>query len=118
MSGAAINPPEELLTEPPEDALEGLGGWLVVARNRRVNRNWEVLIDRSPGNALRWYKYLSKCPTTRYPGRVFPLRGSVYRGAWECEVTGGDRIYYLPDEAAQKVVVYYAGPHCKPAPRP
>ena len=75
-------------------------------------------IDRSPENALRWYKYLRKCPTTRYPGRVFPLRGSMYHGAWECEVTGGDRMYYLPDEAARKVVVYYAGPHCKPAPRP
>ena len=118
MSDAAIDPPEEMLTEPPDDGLEGLGEWLVVARNRRVNRNWEALIDRSPENALRWYKYLRKCPTTRYPGRVFPLRGSVYRGAWECEVTGGDRMYYLPDAAAKKVVVYYAGPHGKSASRP
>jgi hypothetical protein len=47
MTEAAINPPEESLTEPPADALEGFGGWLVVARNRRVNRNWEALIDRS-----------------------------------------------------------------------
>jgi len=55
---------------------------------------------------------------TRYPGRVFPLRGSAYRGTWECEVTSGDRIYYVPDGATQKVVVYYAGPHPRPAPRP
>jgi hypothetical protein len=118
MSEAAVSPPEELLTAPAGDTLEGLGGWLVVARNRRVNRDWEVLIDRSPENALRWYKYLRKRPTTRYPGRVFPLRGSAYRGAWECEVTGGDRVYYVPDDAAKKVVVYYAGSHSKSAPRP
>jgi len=117
MSQAAIDPPEELLTKPLEDAPTDLG-WLIVARNRRVNRNWEALIDRSPDSALRWYQYLREHPTTRYPGRVFPLRGSVYRGVWECEVTGSDRIFYLPDEAAQKVVVYYAGPHCRPAPRP
>ena len=118
MSEAGIDPPEESLTEPLEDSLEDLGGWLVVARNRRVNRNWEALIDRSPESALRWYKYLRKCPMARYPRRVFPLKGSGYRGAWECEVTSGDRLYYLPDEAAKKVVVFYAGPHCKPAPRP
>jgi hypothetical protein len=67
---------------------------------------------------LRWYTYLRQSPMTRYPGRVFPLRGSAYRGAWECEVTGGDRIYYIPDEVARKVEVYYAGAHCSPAPRP
>jgi hypothetical protein len=68
----------------------------------------------SPQAALRWYTYLRKSPTTRYPGRVFPLRGSVYRGAWECEVTGGDRVYYIPLEIERKVEVYYAGPHCSP----
>ena len=113
-----MNPPEEPLTKPPEVAADDEGRWLVLARNGRVNRNWEALIDRSPESALRWYKYLRVCPTTRYPGRVFPLRGSVYRGAWECEVTNGDRIYYVPHEAAKKVVVYYAGPHPKLAPRP
>jgi len=118
MSQGGIHPPEELLKEPPGDAAESPGKWLVVAQTRRVNRDWEAVIDRAPESALRWYKYLSMCPTTRYPGRVFPLRGSIYRGAWECEVTGGDRIYYVPDESEQKVVVYYAGPHCKPAPRP
>ncbi len=118
MSDASVNPPEELLTQPSVDAPASSGAWLVVARNRRVNRDWEALVDRSPENALRWYKYLRQWPITRYPGRVFPLRGSVYRGAWECEITGGDRLYYLPDEAAKKVIVYYAGPHCKSAPRP
>jgi hypothetical protein len=106
MSEAAIYPPEQLLTKPQEGADEDSGGWLVVARNSRVNRNWEALIERSPESALRWYKYLRNSATTRYPSRVFPLRGSVYRGAWECEIAGGDRVFYVPDEAVKKVVVY------------
>lgn len=115
--GEIGSPLEEVLVEPGEVAGD-IGDWLIVARSKRVNRNWEALIDRSPESALRWYKYLRKSPTTRYPKRVFPLRGSVYRGAWECEVTAGDRVFYIPDETAHKVEVYYAGPHCSPAPRP
>jgi hypothetical protein len=45
MSEASANPPEELLIEPSTDPLEALGEWLVVARNRRVNRDWEALVD-------------------------------------------------------------------------
>ena len=110
MSEAGIDPPEESLTEPLEDSLEDLGGWLVVARNRRVNRNWEALIDRSPESALRWYKYLRKCPMARYPRRVFPLKGSGYRGAWECEVTSGDRLY--APAAADGDVAEIDSQHC------
>jgi hypothetical protein len=89
-----------------------------VARNRRVNRDWEGLIERAPQQAARWYAYLCRTPMTRYPGRAFPLRGSVFAGAWECEVTEGDRVFYRPDPAARKVVVYYAGPHPKHTPQP
>lgn len=67
MSDASVNPPEELLTQPSVDAPASSGAWLVVARNRRVNRDWEALVDRSPENALRWYKYLRQWPITRYP---------------------------------------------------
>lgn len=115
--GGIDQPGEEELTAPGTKIVDR-GDWRLVARTKRVNRDWEALIERAPAAALRWYIYLRKSPTTRYPGRVFPLRGSVYRGAWECEVTGGDRIYYIPDEAARKVEVYCAGPHCSPAPRP
>lgn len=59
----AMNPPEEPLTKPPEVTADDEGKWLVVARNGRVNRNWEALIDRSPESTLRWYKYLRVCPT-------------------------------------------------------
>ena len=114
--GELGSPAEELLAHPTGERADG--DWILVARSKRVNRGWEALIDRSPENALRWYRYLRKTPTTRYPGRVFPLRGSVYRGAWECEIGSGDRIYYIPHEAERKVEVYYAGKHCSPAPRP
>lgn len=111
--GESDQPSEETLTEP----VAGVAGdWRVIARTKRVNSDWEKLMNRAPGAALRWYTYLRKSPTTRYPGRVFPLRGSLYTGAWECEITGGDRVFYIPDETSRKVMVYYAGPHCSPAP--
>ncbi len=52
------------------------------------------------------------------PRRIFPLRGKRYAGAWEYEVTGGDRVFYVPDPKLKKVTVYYAGPHLEPAPVP
>jgi hypothetical protein len=55
---------------------------------------------------------------TRYPKRVFPLRGSKYRGIWEYEVTSGDRVFYKPDASRKKVIVFYAGKHVDPAPTP
>lgn len=54
----------------------------------------------------------------RQPGRVFPLKGKPYKGAWEYEVTKGDRVFYVPDEEQLKVVVYYAGKHSNPSPTP
>ena len=52
-------------------------------------------------------------PLQRYPGRIFPLKGKKYRGAWEYELSGGDRVFYVPHEVQKKVVVYYAGEHPK-----
>lgn len=92
--------------------------WLVVAKNRRVNRDWETLIQRHPENSSRCYYDLCKAPKNRQPGRVFPLKGKKYKGVWEYEVTKGDRIFYVPDEDQLKVVVFYAGKHIQPAPIP
>jgi len=117
-----IEPPEVKLTNPdsPETSntpkIETI--WLVVAKNRRVNRDWEALIQRNPENARRCYKALETAPITRQPGRIFPLKGKKYRGVWEYEVTGGDRVFYVPDETQLKVVVFYAGKHIQPAPTP
>jgi hypothetical protein len=57
--------------------------WLVVAKNRRVNRDWEALMQRHPENTRCCYKDLCTAPTTRQPRRVFPLKGKLYKGAWE-----------------------------------
>jgi hypothetical protein len=118
-----IEPPEVKLTTPdsPETSntpkIETI--WLVVAKNRRVNRDWEALIQRNPENARRrCYKDLHTAAITRQPGRVFPLKGKKYSGVWEYEVTGGDRVFYVPDETQLKVVVFYAGKHIQPAPTP
>lgn len=117
--------PEEPLTAPPtidstaEESTPVLASpWLVVALNRRVNRDWEALILRATENARRCYEDLSNSPMVRKPKRVFPLKGKRYSGAWEYEVTKGDRVFYVPDEEKRKVVVYYAGVHPKTAPTP
>lgn len=117
-----IEPPEVKLTTPdsPETSntpkIETI--WLVVAKNRRVNRDWEALIQRNPENARRCYKDLQTTPIMRQTRRVFPLKGKKYRGVWEYEVTGGDRVFYVPDETQLKVVIFYAGKHIQPAPIP
>jgi hypothetical protein len=88
----------------------------IVAHTPRVNRSWESLMQRAPENARRCCEYLSTMPMQRSPGRVFSLRGKRYKGAWEYEVTKGDRYKTIP--TTQKVVVYYAGEHLKSAPEP
>lgn len=125
----AVVPPEEELTAPstPLSAEENETGqatqepappWLVVAKNRRVNRDWEALLLRAPENARRCYEHLCSTPMLRVPRRVFPLKGKNYRGGWEYEVTSGDRVFYVPDEENRKVLVYYAGVHPKSTPIP
>ncbi len=111
-----VEPPEVKLSAPT--LYQTLGTWLVVAKNKRVNREWEALMQRYPENFSRCYEDLCNAPTTRQPKRVFPLKGKVYKGAWEYEVTSGDRVFYIPDEEQLKVVVYYAGKHPKNAPIP
>lgn len=111
-----VEPPEVKLFQPALS--QTIGIWLVVAKNKRVNRDWEALIQRYPENCIRCYEDLCNAPKTRQPKRVFPLKGKVYQGAWEYEVTSGDRVFYVPDEEQLKVVVYYAGKHPKKAPVP
>ena len=125
-----VEPPEEPLTAtrtPPSEEKRNetesiaqipVSPWLVVAKNRRVNRDWEALMLRAPENTRRCYQDLCTAPMTRKPKRVFPLKGKLYKGAWEYEVTGSDRVFYVPDEDKRKVLVYYAGTHPKSAPFP
>lgn len=129
LSSGLLVPPEEELTAPPtpadtqknltEQATEVfVSPWLVVAKNRRVNRDWEALLLRAPENTRRCYEDLCNAPTVRKPKRVFPLKGKLYKGAWEYEVTSSERVFYVPDEENRKVFVYYAGKHPKTAPTP
>ncbi|MCC5666096.1 hypothetical protein LC653_19760 [Nostoc sp. CHAB 5784] len=111
-----VEPPFVKLTVPALSEIEST--WLVVAKNRRVNRDWEALMQRHPENTSRCYEDLCTAPTTRQPRRVFPLKGKPYKGAWEYEVTKGDRVFYVPDQEQLKVVVYYAGKHPNPSPTP
>jgi len=124
-----VIPPEEALTAPrtPLSTKENTtdvilqlpeSPWLVVAKNRRVNRDSEALLLRAPENTRRCYQDLCTSPMVRKPKRVFPLKGKLYQGAWEYEVTSSDRVFYVPDEDKRKVLVYYAGKHPKSAPTP
>jgi len=112
--------PEESLAVPPkaEQSTTAGAAWTVVARNERVNRAWKDLTKTAGENAAKCYDYLCTTPMVPKPRRIFPLRGKKYAGAWEYEVTGGDRVFYVPDPKLKKVTVYYAGPHPEPAPLP
>ncbi len=93
--------------------------WLVVAKNKRVNKDWEELQSREPENARECYEYLCNTPMQRKPKKIFPMKGKNYKGAWEYKVTKGDRVFYVPDAEQRKVVIYYAGKHPQPpAPEP
>jgi hypothetical protein len=106
---------EELrLTLPGESS----GEWNVIARNRRVLKDWEDLLARAPESTKDCYRRLAAKPLERLQGRVFPLKGKKYPHAWEYEVTSGDRVFYVPDATSKTVSVYYVGKHVTPAPFP
>jgi len=112
--------PEESLAIPAksEESTRTEARWTVVAHNARVNLGWKNLMQRAGENAAKCYDHLCFAPTARRPGRIFPLKGKRYAGAWEYEVTSGDRVFYVPDTRLKKVTVYYAGPHLERAPFP
>lgn len=85
--------------------------WAVFGNNSRVVKNWRELVLSCPENAIRCYEHLSYNPMQRSRGRIFPLRGKKFQGAWEYEITGADRVFYVPLPSQKKVIVYYAGKH-------
>ena len=107
---------KDLFLEPPEQILDIeenllLSIWTVVGSNSRVVKNWRQLVLSCPENAIRCYQHLSSNPMQRSPGRIFPLRGKKFKGAWEYEITGSDRVFYVPLPDEKRVIVYYAGKH-------
>ena len=85
--------------------------WAVFGSNSRVVKSWRELVSKYPENAIRCYHHLSYNPMQRSRGRVFPLRGKKFAGAWKYEITGADRVFNVPLPAEKKVIVYYAGKH-------
>jgi hypothetical protein len=114
----STEPPKEILVAPSSLKTEDKSLWKVIAKNRRVNRSWEELIQKDLESARRCYEHLKNNPLQRKPGRIFPLKGKKYKGNWEYEFNSGDRVFYTPNPEKMEVVVYYAGEHTKPAPIP
>ena len=101
------------------DELEKNDRWTVFAYNRRVYKSWEKMMQRIPDSLERCLEDLCTQPMQRYPKRVFPLKGRAYKGAWEYEVTGGDRVFYVPNSETRQVIIYYADEHPnQPSPKP
>ena len=100
-------------------APENSDRWTVFAYNRRVYKSWEKMMQRIPDSLERCLEDLCTQPMQRYPKRVFPLKGRLYKGAWEYEVSGGDRVLYVPNPETRQVSIYYAGEHPNPpSPKP
>lgn len=55
------------------------------------------MVNRVPSATQTCYEQLTTTPCKQIPRRVFPLRGRPFRDLWEYEVTGAERLYYLPD---------------------
>jgi len=95
---------------------KALPEWTIWFKNGRAEKGWAELCEKAPENMKRCEERLETKPMERVSGRVFPLMGKRYAGAWEYEVTGSDRVFYIPDPTEKTVLVYYAGKHLKPAP--
>jgi len=93
--------------DPPSSA------WILVAHNKRVLKDWEQLVRETPQNAINAYEWLRMHAMTPLPRRCYALKHQQYAGCWCYEIGAGDRLYYKPDDATNRVIVYYAGPHPK-----
>ena len=110
-SSLLLESPKKILGIKEEEKEQETILWTIVAANSRVIKKWRELVLSCPENAIRCYKYLSCNPMQRSRGRIFPLRGQKFKGAWEYEITGADRVFYVPLSEERKVIVYYAGKH-------
>lgn len=91
----AADRPRFPLLAPPLSPFKG--PFRLRAKSASVARDCEGMGARIPKATQSCYEHLANDPYRRIQGRVFPLRGSVSRGFWEYEVTGSERLYYLPD---------------------
>lgn len=110
-SSLLLESPEKILGIEKEQKEEENTSWAVIGSNSRVIKDWRELVLSCPENAIRCYQHLSYSPMQRIRGRIFPLRGKKFKGVWEYEITGADRVFYVPLSDEKKVIVYYAGKH-------
>lgn len=57
-----------------------------------------------------WRDQLRHTPTKRIPGKLKELKGE-YKGLYQYEVTGSERMVFSVDEAERKVYIEYVGKH-------
>ena len=109
----------DMLLKLSVNELENNDRWTVFAYNSRVQKSWEKMMVRVPDNLNRCLEDLCTQPMQRELKRLFSLRGKPYKGAWEYKVTGGARVYYVPNPETRQVIVYYADAHPNPpSPKP
>ena len=113
MSQQPLKSPVEILQIQDSLEVDYEKAWTICAKNSRLNRDWQDLVLLYPENSLVCYRHLLTQPLQRVKFRAFPLRGKQFRGVWEYEITGGDRVFYLPNKSERSVLVIYAGKHPK-----
>ncbi|MFE9750886.1 hypothetical protein ACFYOT_38770 [Saccharothrix saharensis] len=90
---------------------EAIKGWhdLETRAAENLRKAWDVMRhDPGPGPGKptnRHHQLKGSLATGTQSGRILPR--------WQIEVTGGDRIWYLPDVRRRTVWVQYAGAHPK-----
>ena len=93
------------LPRPPGPLPEKPAIYTIHAASRSEERAWRDLTTSHGGKLRYFYDYLSQTPLKRDGERVFPMKGKLLAGTWECEVGGGPRLQYVVDEAIKRVIV-------------
>jgi hypothetical protein len=90
--------------------------WSFVFADRATARGWAELVRQAPANADRAWVAITSDPQ-RTDHRQHQLKGSLSTAShdgvslpqWQCEVTGGGRVWYLVDVKARRIVMTHAG---------
>lgn len=99
---------------PPDSENGEPGPYTLEAASARAEKEWKKLCRNYPQAAQNCYDHLVTNPFRRISARVYPLRGSEFKGLWEFEVTGAQRLYYVPPVRGKVVIVTRAGGHRSP----
>ena len=83
-SDLVLDSPQKILNiQKKIDEIKENNFWLVVGKNSRIIKDWRELVIKYPENTIRYYQHLRLHPLERSSGRIFPLRGKKFKGAWE-----------------------------------